>query len=280
MDIKRAGVVSNPKKDLNLEAAKAAAFSLRKHGIHVMFDGDSMPQGEHDIIDYYRTDCLFVLGGDGTILRTASKACKHGIPMLGINLGRLGFLTEVELKDIDKSIEDIINGDHYIENRLMLHCTVVNGKDISYEIEALNDIAIMKKDIARTIDIEMLINNAIADNVQCDGMLVSTPTGSTAYSLSAGGPIVSPNLNCLIITPICPHSFHSKALVVPAEDEIIIKPFSAHGVALVSDGSVYKDLNNNEIIKIKKSKYQASFIRFKNNYFFPILRSKFLNWDR
>lgn len=280
MDIKRAGIISNPKKDLDLKAAITAAFCLRENGVYVMFDKDSMPSGEHEVIDFNNTDCLFVLGGDGTILKTASKACKYNIPMLGINLGRLGFLTEVELKEISSAVKDILNGRYYIENRLMLHCAVKAGNETAYEMHALNDIAVLKRDIARTIDIELSINGSVVDNVPCDGMLVSTPTGSTAYSLSAGGPVVSPNIECMIVTPVCPHSFHSKAMVVAPDNEIVIRPASANGVILVSDGSVSKDIKNNETVVINKSEYKAQFIRFKQNYFFPLLRSKFINWDR
>lgn len=280
MDIKRAGIISNPKKDVNLEAAKAAADSLRTHGIKVMFDKGSMPPGEHEIIDYDSADCLFVLGGDGTILRAASKACINDIPILGVNLGRLGFLTEVELKELNSAIENIFNDKFYIEKRLMLYTAVKNGDECVFDIEALNDIAIIKKDISRTIDIEVSVNGAVADNVSCDGVLVSSPTGSTAYSLSAGGPIVSPRHECLIITPVCPHSFHSKAMVVAPDDEIIIKPASSSGVVLVSDGAVNRDVKDGETVIIKKSPHKAGFIRFKENYFFPLLRSKFLNWDR
>ncbi len=280
MDVKRAGIISNPKKDTGLEAAKKAADSLRKFGIEVMFDRDSMPRGEHEEIDYGGIDCLFVLGGDGTILKAASKASRHDVPMLGINLGRLGFLTEIELKDLDAAINNIFEDRFHIEKRLMLYSTVKNGDEDLFEIEALNDIAILKKDISRTIDVEISINGAAADNVSCDGLLVSSPTGSTAYSLSAGGPIVCPNLECLIITPVCPHSFHSKAMVVAPEDEIAIKPSCSCGVELVSDGAVYEEIKDGEIVIIKKSQHKARFIRFKENYFFSLLRSKFKNWDR
>ncbi len=280
MDIKRAGIISNPKKDIDLKATKMAAAGLRKHGIEVMFDKDSMPKGEHEKIDYGSADCLFVLGGDGTILRAASKACIYGVPMLGVNLGRLGFLSEVELAGLNAAIENIRNDRFHIENRLMLNSAVKSGSDIKFEIEALNDVAVLKRDISRTIDVEISINGAVADNVSCDGMLVSSPTGSTAYSLSAGGPIVCPNLECIIVTPVCPHSFHSKAMVVAPENEIIIKPSSSSGVELVSDGSVCKDVKDGEIVIIKKSQHKARFIRFKENYFFPLLRSKFKNWDR
>jgi NAD+ kinase len=161
----------------------------------------------------------------------------------------------------------------------MLSCAVKHNDTVIFETNALNDIAVLKKDIARTIDVELIINGDVADSIQCDGMLVSTPTGSTAYSLSAGGPIVSPNLDCIIATPICPHSLHSKTLIASPEDEIIVKPLSQSGMILVSDGAAKRELKNGEVVNIHKSKHHACFIRFHENYFYTLLRSKFLNWD-
>jgi NAD+ kinase len=280
MNIKNAGILSNPSKDSNLDDAKQVADCLRARNVSVFFDGNALPEGESDTIDYAQIDCLFVLGGDGTLLRAASKASEYDVPMLGVNLGRLGFLTEIELSDTEKAIDNILNGHCFLERRLMLGCSVMDGGNAVFEINALNDIAVLKKDIARTIDIELIINGDIADSVQCDGMLVSTPTGSTAYSLSAGGPIISPGLDCIIATPICPHSLHSKTLVASPGDEIVVKPLSGSGMVLVSDGAVKCEIKNGETVNIRKSKHHARFIRFRKNYFYTLLRSKFLNWDR
>jgi NAD+ kinase len=280
MNIKKAGIFSNPDKDSNLDDAKKVAECLRARGIRTFFDENALPEGESDVLDYSNIDCLFVLGGDGTLLRAASKASKHGVPMLGVNLGRLGFLTEIELGGIGKAIDDILGGNYLLERRIMLHCAVKDNGNTVFEIDALNDIAVLKKDIARTIDIELIINGDVADSVQCDGMLVSTPTGSTAYSLSAGGPIVSPKLDCIVTTPICPHSLHSKTLVTAPGDEIVIKPLSESGVVLISDGALKCEIKNGEAVHISRSENHAVFIRFRENYFYTLLRSKFLNWDR
>ena len=278
--MKRVGIISNEKKDIHLNGAKYVAECLRNRGIAVFFDENGMPDGEHDTIDYTRVDGLFVLGGDGTLLKAALNASRHDISMLGINLGRLGFLTEVELHHIEAAIENILQGKYYVEKRIMLQCTVyLQGKAV-FKMDALNDVSVLKKDMARTICIELSINGAVADRVHCDGMLVATPTGSTGYSLSAGGPIVYPQLECLLATPICPHSLHSRTLVVSADDEIMFKPDSQYGMVLTSDGVLQKDIKNGETVLIKKSKHLASFIRFHENYFYPLLRSKFINWDR
>jgi len=221
---------------MNYEGALRLAALLRGLGVGVCFDADCLPDGESDIIDYAAIDCLFVLGGDGTLLHAAARACPHGVPMLGINLGHLGFLTEVELNGIQQAVEDLLTGEYYIEERLMLRCSVQDDGKTVLTAHALNDAAVMKRDISRTVHIELFINGALADNVACDGMLVSTPTGSTAYSLSAGGPIVSPCLKCMLATPVSPHTLHSRTLVVSPDDTIVIRTDSDEGVMLSCDG--------------------------------------------
>ena len=280
MDIKRAGIFSNQKKDIGLNGATQVAACLRQRGIEVFFDPDGMPDGERDVIDCENIDCLFVLGGDGTLLKAATTASRYGVSMLGINLGRLGFLTEVELDCVEEAVDNILAGRCYVEKRLMLNCSVCRDDGVVFCIDALNDAAVLKKDLSRMINIELVINGAVADNVPCDGMLASTPTGSTGYSLSAGGPIVSPNLACILATPICPHSLHSRTLVASPEDELVIRPTSPTGMVLTTDGVMQRELENGEVVKIKKSAHLACFIRFNENYFYPLLRSKFINWDR
>lgn len=278
--MKSVGIFANPYKDANLEGAKLVAQRLRANGIRVSFDEDALPDGEKDIIDYLNIDCLFVLGGDGTLLKAALNSSMYGVRILGINLGRLGFLTEVELGDIDEAIRRILADECYVEERIMLHGSVYDGDEKRYEVEALNDVAVLKKDMSRMISLELSIGGALADRVACDGMLVSTPTGSTGYSLSAGGPILSPKLKCLLATPICPHSLHSRTLVVSEDDEIIIRPTAPGGMVLTTDGVQQREIDNGEMVRIKRSRHLARFIRFHENYFYPLLRSKFLNWDR
>lgn len=281
MDLKRVGIVSNPQKDIGFEGAKHVSKLLRDRGIEVFFDAGGLPEGEDSVIDYASIDCIFVLGGDGTILKAAADASIHCVSMLGINLGRLGFLTEVELTDIEEAIDGIINGDCYVEQRIMLHGSVETAKgETVCDVTALNDIAVVKKDMARMINIELIINGAVADKMPCDGMLVATPTGSTAYALSAGGPIVCPKLECLLATPICPHTLHSRTIIASPRDILTIKASAASGVILTTDGVVQKEIYSGEVVKIQRSKHIALFIRFKENYFYPLLRSKFKNWDR
>ncbi len=279
MEMKNVGIYANPSKDVNMQGTKMVAKLLRESGIHVSFDAGAIPEGERELIDYSKIDCLFVLGGDGTLLKAAQTASVHGVCILGINLGRLGFLTEVELGDIAKAITLIQDGACYVEERTMLHGSIYADGEKRYEVEALNDIAVLKKDMSRMVRLELFIGGALADFVDCDGMLVSTPTGSTGYSLSAGGPILSPKLDCMLTTPICPHSLHSRTLVVSGDDEIVISPAAPGGIVLSADGVQQTEIHNEETVKIKRSKYKACFLRFHENYFYPLLRSKFLNWD-
>lgn len=280
MDLKIAGIVSNRHKDIDFKGAKQVAGVLRQRGIDVCFDSSGMPDGETDVLDYEKVGCVFVLGGDGTILKAAATACTYSVPMLGINLGRLGFLTEVELGGIEGAVDRILSGDYYIEKRLMLHGSILEHGNIVQEGNALNEIAVVKKDTGRMIDIELVINGELADKMPCDGMLISTPTGSTGYALSAGGPIVCPRLECIIAAPICAHTLHSKTIVASPHDTIILKASAPYGVMLTADGVVLHEIEDGEIIKVKRSTYSAHFIRFTEGYFYPLLRSKFLNWDR
>ena len=280
MEILRAGIFANPQKDNDLEGARYVTQLLRLRGISVSFDPGGMPEGEQDEIDYSAIDILFVLGGDGTLLKAAEKCSPFGICMVGINLGRLGFLAEVELGEIEGAIDAMISGDCYVEERMMLHCAVVQGDAVLCEADALNDVVVLKKDVSRMIGIELSINGALADKVACDGMLVSTPTGSTGYSLSSGGPVVSPQLECMLATPVCPHSLHSRSLVVLPDDEVVMKPLAPGGAVLTTDGTVRHELQDDEVVKVNRSVHVARFIRFEKDYFYPLLRSKFISWDR
>ncbi|MFA5675892.1 MAG: NAD(+)/NADH kinase [Christensenellales bacterium] len=280
MSYKRIGIYANPKRDKKLAGTAALARLLRDRGLFVCFDEKTLPYGETDIIDYGNVDCLFVLGGDGTILKAALKTCRFGVPMLGFNLGRLGFLTETKLCEAEQSIDTLLNGNFYVEERIMLDCTVKDGLRELFFIEALNDAAILKKEPSRMISLKLFIGETLADDVACDGILVSTPTGSTGYSLSAGGPILSPQLKCLLATPICAHSLHSRSLVVTEDERITIRPAARSGMVLTTDGTKHIDIKNGQEVVIKKSSHTARFIRFSPDYFYPLLRKKFINWDR
>lgn len=217
--------------------------------------------------------CAIVLGGDGTILKTARFYAKYQVPILGINLGRLGFLSQAKPTQIKEAIDYLLNGSFKIENRLML--SALNGK-----MEALNDIVIKGEAFSRTSRLYVEINNNLVCDYLADGLIISTPTGSTAYTLSAGGPILTPSLNAIVIVPICPHTMNARPIVIP--DTEVIKVTSSQNKPLLkisADGQETKTVDVKEEIVITKSKDYAKLIllNLEKNSFYSVLKEK-LHW--
>lgn len=217
--------------------------------------------------------CAIVLGGDGTILKTARFYAKYQVPILGINLGRLGFLSQAKPTQIKEAIDCLLKGSFKIENRLML--SALNGK-----MEALNDIVIKGEAFSRTSRLYVEINNNLVCDYLADGLIISTPTGSTAYTLSAGGPILTPSLNAIVIVPICPHTMNARPIVIP--DSEIIKVTSSQNKPLLkisADGQETKTVDVKEEIVITKSKDYAKLIllNLEKNSFYSVLKEK-LHW--
>ena len=225
--------------------------------------------------DKYSNDitCAIVLGGDGTILKTARFYAKYQVPILGINLGRLGFLSQAKPTQIKEAIDYLLKGAFKIENRLML--SAFDGK-----MEALNDIVIKGEAFSRTSRLYVEINNNLVCDYLADGLIISTPTGSTAYTLSAGGPIITPSLNAIVIVPICPHTMNARPIVIP--DSEVIKVTSSQDEPLLkmsADGQETKCVDVKEEIVITKSKDYAKLIllNLEKNSFYSVLKEK-LHW--
>lgn len=225
--------------------------------------------------DSYSSDITFaiVLGGDGTILKTARYYAPYEVPILGINLGRLGFLSQAKLNQADEAIENILKGKFLIEDRIMLSAR--NG-----EMNALNDIVIKGDGFSRTSRLYVHINDNIVCDYLADGIIISTPTGSTAYTLSAGGPILFPTLDAMVIVPICPHTMNARPIVIPSCE--VIKVTSSQNKPLLkisADGQNTLDLDANEDIEIKKSEYSAKLLllNLQKNSFYSVLKEK-LHW--
>ncbi len=224
---------------------------------------------------YSLSDFIFVLGGDGTLLRAARQACKYGLPVLGINMGRLGFLTEVEVSDIGLALDAILAGEYYIEQRMMLKAKLVRQGTEACELVALNDIAIAKAYFARIIHLKVFINDEFVGYYPADGILVSSPTGSTAYSLSAGGPIINPAMECLLLTPICPHALNARAIVTDSKDEIrIVVADKSRDVLLTVDGQEGVPVYKGDNIVITKAEVATRLIRIRRRSFFNLLKDK------
>lgn len=221
-------------------------------------------------------DLMIVLGGDGTILSTSREIAQFGIPIFGVNFGHLGFLTEVEAIEFREGIREIFKGNYFIEERMMLNCSV-NGVNSSQNI-ALNDVVIAKGTLSRIAKYDIEIDENYYTSFAADGIIISTPTGSTAYSLSAGGPIIYPNLNLVSITPICPHSMGIRTLILDGNSKISIKVRDNNEeIYLTFDGQVSLKLKEANEIRISSSKFKCKLIKLNNYNYFDILRKKLLS---
>ena len=214
-----------------------------------------------------------VLGGDGALLSLARRLYPWEIPIFGINLGHLGFLTEVEDKDLKCAVEKLKSGDFVLENRIMVNAEVTNGGKRRARLVGLNDIVLNKGFFSRMLRFELLIDGFFTGMLAADGLIIATPTGSTAYSLSAGGPIVSPQLSALVLTPICAHSLFNRPLVVGVIRLLRLNLRHHHEVMLTADGRV-SGLEPDDRIKIYTAPHRTRFIRFKEKSFYHILREK------
>jgi len=222
-------------------------------------------------------DAVAVFGGDGTLLYAARLVAATGVPLLGVNLGSLGFLTEVKLEEMHSALEGLVSGEYQLEDRMLLEVEVSRrDKSLSRNL-ALNDAVINKGALARIIDLEVSVNSQLVTLTRADGLIVSTPTGSTGYSLSAGGPILYPTLAAFIITPICPHTLTNRPVVVP--DGAVVGICLRHGtdVMLTLDGQVGMPLQQGDCLSVRKAVPVLRLVRSEGSPFFKLLREK-LKW--
>jgi NAD+ kinase len=221
---------------------------------------------------------VVVLGGDGTLLGAARKIGRYGVPILGINLGGLGFLAEIPLKRLYKDMERLIAGEMEVESRLMLEASVLRDNEEKCRFSVLNDVVINKGALARIINLRVSIDRRFLTTFRADGLIVSSPTGSTGYNLSAGGPILYPNLEALILTPICPFTLTQRPIILPDTSVIEINMGEdSEEVTLTFDGQVGFDLMDNDGIIIRTSEKKLKLIKSPDQDYFDILRTK-LKW--
>ena len=253
------GVAVNIQEEYSsLEAGSACAVPM-----------GSIPEG---------ADMVVVLGGDGTILAAARLLENADLPILGINLGSMGFLTEVSLEDIETALERVMAGDYFIEERMRLKVSLIRKGDLAAEFMVLNDVVINKGALARIIDVETEVDGKKVTTFKADGLIISTPTGSTAYSLAAGGPIVEPNLDIIIISPICPHTLTNRPLVVSGNSRVDIVLASDSGkVYLTLDGQEGLNLEVGDRVSALACERKVKLIRTGQRSFFDVLRTK-LHW--
>lgn len=256
---------------------------LEKRGIEVVVDPElaekvGCPRPVEMGALASRADLLIVLGGDGTLLSAARLKGVESIPVLGINLGGLGFLTETFKEETFEVLEKVVSGDFSTEKRLMLKATVYRGDTIISQSNVLNDIVVNKGALARIIDLETFIDGGYLTTFKADGLILSTPTGSTAYSLAAGGPIVYPTLNSIIINPICPHTLTNRPLVVPDDAAIkVILKATNQDVHITLDGQIGIPLRGDDVIEAKKAGSYIHLVSSPLKTYFELLRTK-LRW--
>lgn len=225
-----------------------------------------------------KADVLLVLGGDGTMLNAARLAGERGIPILGVNMGGLGFLTEVRLENLYPSLERVFSNEFVLDERLMLKTHIHRHGETVAQGVVLNDVVISKGTLARMIELTIAIQGEFVTKLRGDGLIISTPTGSTAYSLSAGGPIIEPAVQALILTPICPHTLTHRPLIVPAQAEITVTLTSKDDGAMATlDGQVGVALSHGDSVEVTVSEHRTRLIRFPETRYHDVLREK-LKW--
>jgi NAD+ kinase len=226
-----------------------------------------------------RSDIIVSMGGDGTMLAVARLVGRYKKPLMGVNLGGLGFLAEVSTEDLFNKMEAIIAGHYSIEKRMVLMTDVIDNNDNrKNRCYALNDIVIDRGESSRVIQIEVNVDGNYFNTYISDGLIIATPTGSTAYSLSALGPIVVPSLDAIILNPICPHSLTARATVLPANSNITIKIISTEGnVFLTSDGQIRTKIDIHSSVRVRRGNFNVHLITFEEHSFFDLLRKK-LQW--
>ena len=223
-------------------------------------------------------DMLICFGGDGTILHSSKAATYHGIPVLGVNIGTMGFMAELEAGELNQ-LSRLASGQYSIEKRMMLSVEVQHEGQIIYTDTALNDIAITKGAVARVIQMEVLCDGVQAYSFAGDGVLICTPTGSTAYSMSAGGPLVEPTARNIIVTPICAHTVQARAFVTSKDREITVRigKTGRKNAFLSTDGGRAIRLNLGDIVRVRRSRYETRLVRLKRTSSFEIINNKFFD---
>ena len=261
-------------KPARLEAKKLEEW-LKKRGIEAF--SEEVRSEESSVIPI-SVDWVVVLGGDGTLLGAARRIGQYGIPILGVNLGGLGFLTSIPFKRLYPVIEMMLDGSVEVESRIMLEAKVLRKGEEACRFQVLNDVVINKMALARIIDLDVIINEEFLTTFKADGLIISTPTGSTAYNLAAGGPILYPTMETLIITPICPFTLTNRPIIIPDTSIVKIKmgKETEETVTLTFDGQVGFDLCYEDDVLIYKSEEKIKLLRPPDHSYFNILRTKLM----
>lgn len=271
------GIYTNPTRDTDMHATRILAGILQKSGHVPCYDSQTAKElGLTEYVDARRCDVLFVIGGDGTILRAVDKYVHYGLWFVGINYGHLGFMSEIGLDEVAQFVSLVEQDRVYVDERMMLEARLASHEE---SILALNEFVIMRRERTKVAQMDLMVNGALADAYNGDGLIISTPSGSTAYSLSAGGPIVAPNVFCILITALCPHSLSARSIVAAPEDQVRVVPYS-DDLILSADGRSGLRIDPGTHVEIQVSQVRAKFARLSRDSFFSTLNMKLAQWGR
>lgn len=278
-------IITNRIKDPSFAMAKSVRQYLTEKGKKCIIQEQIRTGAEH----HYRytdaaripedVDCVLVVGGDGTLLQACRDLGEKDIPLLGINMGTLGYLAEVERQNVKPALDQLIRGEYVIERRMMLEGTVCRkGKRLMEDI-ALNDIVIGRDGKIRIIDFNIYVNGEFLNSYSADGIIISTPTGSTGYSLSAGGPIVSPEASLMLLSPIAPHTLNTRSIILPEDVEITVEIKEGHrcaeaGALVTFDGDTCVSLGCGDMVEVRRASRCARLVKINNISFLEVLRKK------
>lgn len=284
-EIKTVGVVVKPNHKEAWQTACELSDWLGERNINLV----GKPHTETEVCDIETAetgefkegiDLIVVLGGDGTMISTARLTGKKETLVLGINYGSLGYLTEFRIEEMFPALEEILKGNYEVDSRVMLEVKHFRDGEMLDSGRVLNDVVINKAVLARIIEIEVSLNDLFVNSFRADGLIISTPTGSTAYNLSAGGPIVYPSMNAMVLTPICPFTLTNRPIVIPDSAEINLKlKNQSDGVVLTLDGQIGYQMQIGDCVSIRKSATSFNLVQPPNRNYFDVLRNK-LKWGR
>ena len=275
MRIEKVGLLQSVTRKGIAPAVEAAALRLREVGCRVFSDRKELTGGDafsrEEVIE--KSDALVVCGGDGSILSVARCAAVYGVPVLGVNFGQLGFLSEVEAGELSEAIERLLSGDYAIERRLM-----IRAQWNDQEVTALNDIVVRRESSLAVVRGDVHVDGLMLDHYVADGILVSTPTGASAYALACGGPIVHPQLKCLSVMAICPHSLRARPVMLGPDQVITVDVAQRSLPAMIcADGQDLISMATNEPVVISRAPFDAQLIRFSNRDFFSMVHAKLVD---
>lgn len=283
--VESVGLVVNSQKKKALELAAELASWLTSRSVRTLIEEEAAgfinrPDLAAPPEELFEVEMAVVLGGDGTILRAAREAGPRGTPILGVHLGQYGFITEIHPPDVISAVQRVLNGDYRISERMMLDVSLIRRDETIVSMPALNDAVVSKGPLARLLNLHTFVNGKLIATYAADGIIVSSPTGSTAYSLSAGGPVVNPNVNVMIITPICPHTLNARSLVIPDDETVQIIGECGEGedeMMLTVDGQLGFNMQCSDKVIARRADFCARIVYWDPMSFYDKLRDR-LKW--